>query len=148
MVKRGCCAGRKPTYDVHTSCVYWPLTGICELPVLPVSSLAKPGTRANEPEPFCTTCSIIAVIFAAVSGLITWRCGCSRTGLTWVPTRSTTCGGAYFPPLATTLTAESSWTMFTSMPWPNDAGADCQSPTLEPHRRGTKLSPATSTPLG
>src|SRR5579864_2546995 len=148
MVNRGCCAGKNPTYDVHTSDVYCPLTGICELPVLPVSSFWKPGTRASEPEPFCTTCSIIVVICAAVWGLTTWRCGCRRTGLIWVPTRSTTCGGAYLPPLAITLTAASIWTMFTSMPCPNEEVAYIESAICEADGGGTKLSPATSIPLG
>ena len=36
--REGFLAGRNPTNDDHTSCVYFPLTGICEVPVLPVWS--------------------------------------------------------------------------------------------------------------
>src|SRR2546429_8508354 len=66
IVKRGGCAGRNPTNEGQTSCVYWPLTGICEVPVFPAWSSSKPFVRDVQPEPFCTTCCIIAVILAAV----------------------------------------------------------------------------------
>ena len=69
----------------------------------------------------------MVVIWAAVAALMTWRCCCTSTGFNLVPTLSTTWGGAYFPPLATTLTAESICTMFTSMPCPNDTVAYCES---------------------
>src|ERR1700681_289988 len=148
MVNLGFCAGRKPTNDAQTSCVYWPLTGICEVPVFPVWSSSKPDTRDVNPEPCCTTFSIIAVICAAADALITCRCGCSSSGLIAVPTRSTTCGGAYFPPLAITLTAESICTMLTSMPWPNELVAYCASAMDAADGGGTVVSPATSMPLG
>src|SRR5882762_9684937 len=102
IVHFGFCAGRKPTNEAQTFSVYLPLTGICEVPVLPAWSSSKPCTRDDQPDPFCTTASIIAVIFLAVAALITWRWGCSITGLIVLPIRSTTCGCAYLPPLAIT----------------------------------------------
>ena len=148
IVKRGWSDGRKPTKELQTSCVYLPLSGICDVPVFPAWSSSNPRILDVQPEPFCTTCSIIAVILAAVAGVMTWRCGCRSSGLSCVPIRSTAWGGAYLPPLATTLIAASIWTMLTSMPCPNEDVANCESCILATDGGAMKFSPATSIPLG
>src|SRR6266581_7130455 len=73
IVNRGWFAGRKPTKDAHTFSVYLPLTGIWDVPVLPAWLSSKPGTRDVQPDPYCTTACIIAVIFLAVAALTTCR---------------------------------------------------------------------------
>ena len=53
-------------------------------------SFSNPWTRAVQPDPYCTTACIIAVICFAVLALMTCRCGWSITGLILLPIRSTT----------------------------------------------------------
>ena len=107
--------------------MYWPLTGICEVPVLPPSSFSKPATLASWPDPFWTTDFIISFIWAAVAAETTCCGAASERAVGRPPTRSTTCGWIHLPPLGTTFSAAIIWTMFTSMPCPKEVVASSES---------------------